>query len=107
MTNKTIALSDKIINGSIKDIYSDLLDLKDKRLAIEQKVEELGLKEKIEELENKQENLSKNEDRKKRQIRDLEVELEELNDDIIKLAAKTQRKVRKLTNQDVKINIKE
>ena len=107
MTNKTIALSDKIINGSIKDIYSDLLDLKDKRLAIEQKVEELGLKEKIEELENKQENLSKNEDRKKRQIRDLEVKLEELNDDIVKLAANTQRKVRKLTNQDVKINIKE
>jgi len=107
MTNKTIALSDKIINGSMKAIHNELLALKEKRLTIEQKVEELGLKEKIEELENKQNELAKNEDRKQRQIRDLEEQLENLNDDIVKLAANTQRKIRKLTNQDVKINIKE
>ncbi len=47
MTNKTIALSDKIINGSMKGIHSELLALKEKRLAIEQKVDELGLKEQI------------------------------------------------------------
>ena len=107
MTNKTIKLSNKIINGSLKDIHSELLALKEKRLAIEQKVDELGLKEQIEELERKQEELTKKEERKNRQVRDLEVKLEELNDEIVKLASNTQRKVRKLTNQDVKINIKE
>jgi hypothetical protein len=107
MSNKAISLSDEIINGSIKDIHNELLELKEKRLVIERKVEELGLKEKIEKLEQKQEELAKNEDRKNRQIKDLEEQLKDLNDEIVKLAAETQRKVRKLTNQDVKINIKE
>lgn len=107
MTNKTIALSDEIIDGSIKNIFDELEELKEKRLAIKQKVEELGLKEKIDELESKQQDLSKNEDRKRRQIRDLEDQLEDLNDEIVKLAASTQRKIRDLTKQDVKINIKE
>ena len=107
MTNKTIALSDKIINGSMKGIHSELLALKEKRLVIEQKVDELGLKEQIKVLERKQEDLGKKEERKNRQIRDLEDKLEELNNGIVKLASGTQRKVRKLTNQNVKINIKE
>ena len=107
MTNKTVTLSTKIINGSMKDIHSELLELKQERIAIEQKVEELGLKEKIQELEHKHEGLAKNEERKQRRIKDLEDQLEELNADIVKLAANTQRKVKKLTNQNVKINIKE
>jgi len=107
MTNKTVTLSTKIINGSMKDIHSELLKLKQERMVIEQKVEELGLKEKIQKLEHKHEELAKKEERKQRRIKDLEDQLEELNADTVKLAANTQRKVKKLTNQDVKINIKE
>ncbi len=59
------------------------------------------------EFKDKQEILEKNRDIQRRRINSLKDNLEELNEEIASLAANTQRNVRKLTKQDVKINIKD
>ena len=107
MKNKTIALAEEIINGELKDLHNDLLEHKNRKIEIENRVEQQGLKDKIQEFKDKKEELEKDEERKQRRIRDLKNDLEDLNEEIINLSAETQRQVRKLTNQDVKINIKE
>lgn len=107
MKNKAITHAQEVIDGSIKELHSDLRKLKGQITNIEAKVEELGLKDQIQEYKEAQEVLEKNENRKRRTIRDLESSLQELNEDIASLAGETQREVRKLTNQDVKINIKD
>ena len=107
MKNKTISLAEEIINGEIKELHKDLLEHKNKKIEIENRVEQQGLRDKIQEFKNKKEELQKDEDRKQRRIRDLKNNLEELNEEIVNLSAETQRQIRKLTNQDVKINIKE
>lgn len=107
MRNKTISLSQEIMNGAIKELHADLLQHSKKRKDIEIKVEESGLKDQIMEFKEKQENLVKNRDIQRRRINSLKDNLEELNENIARLAAKTQRNVRKLTKQDVKINIKD
>jgi len=107
MRNKTISLSQEIIDGSIKELHAELLKESKRRKDIEAKVEASGLKEQIMEFKDKQESLEKNKDIQKRRISNMKDNLENLNEEIASLAANTQRKVRKLTNQDVKINIKE
>ncbi len=107
MKNKTITLSKGIINGSINDLHADLLKLVEKRKEIEVKVEESGLKKQIQKFEAKQEEFEKSKYRKERSINDLKDKLNELNEYIVSLAAEIQRNVRRLTNQDVKINIKD
>jgi hypothetical protein len=59
------------------------------------------------EYKEKQENLEKNKDIQRRRIKSLKDNLEEFNEEIASLAANTQRSIRKLTKQDVKINIKD
>jgi chromosome segregation ATPase len=107
MRNKTITLSQDIMNGAIKELHADLLQHSKKRKDIEVKVEESGLKVQIMGLKDKKENLEKNKDIQRRRINSLKDNLEELNKEIAKLAANTQRNVRRLTKQDVKINIKD
>ncbi len=107
MKNKAIAHAQEVIDGSIKELHTDLLKLKEQITSIEVKIEELGLKDQIQEYKEAQESLEKNENRRRRRIRDLESSLQELNEEIASLAGETQRQVRKLTNQDVKINIKD
>ena len=107
MRNKTITLSQEIINGTIKELHIDLLQHSQKRKDIEVKVEASGLKDQIMEFKDKQEILEKNRDIQRRRINSLKDNLEELNEEIASLAANTQRNVRKLTKQDVKINIKD
>jgi len=107
MKNKAIAHAQEVINGSIKELHLDLISLKEQIINIEVKIEELGLKDQIQEYKEAQQALKKNENRKRRTIRDLENSLQELNEEVASLAGETQRQVRKLTNQDVKINIKD
>ena len=107
MRNKTISLSQEIMNGALKELHADLLQHSKKRKVIEVKVEESGLKKQIMEFKEKQENLKKNKDIQRRRINSLKDNLEELNEEIASLAANTQRNIRKLTKQDVKINIKD
>ncbi|MHA1462239.1 MAG: hypothetical protein ACTSQ0_04130 [Candidatus Heimdallarchaeota archaeon] len=107
MKNKAIAHAQEVINGSIKELHLDLISLKEQITNIEVKIEELGLKDQIREYKEAQQALKKNENRKRRTIRDLENSLQELNEEVASLAGETQRQVRKLTNQDVKINIKD
>ena len=107
MKNKAISLADEIIAGSLKEIHNELMSHKSKKQEIELRVEELGLKDQIHHFKEKQEELIKSQARKNRAIKDLKNKLEELNNDIVNYAAETQRQIRKLTNQDVKINIKE
>ncbi|NHJ86112.1 MAG: hypothetical protein FK734_11670 [Asgard group archaeon] len=107
LKNKTISLAEDVLKGSLVDLQTDLLNHINKQKEIEKRVEETGLKEKIQEFKEQQENMEKEMDRKNRRIKDLEEELEKLNKEIVDLAADTQRNVRKLTGQDVKINIKE
>jgi chromosome segregation ATPase len=104
---KTIDLAEEILNGSIREIHNELIDLENRKKELEKQVEELGLEDKLQEIKNQQEQLEKNEDRKRRQIKDLERQLQDLNDNIAKLAAKTQKEIRRITDQDVKINITE
>ncbi len=107
MKNKAIAHAQEVIDGSIKELHTDLLKLKEQITNIEIKIEDLGLKNQIQEFKEAQEALEKNENRQQRRIRELDNSLQELNKDIASLAAETQREVRKLTNQDIKINIKD
>ena len=107
MKNKAIVHAKEVIDGSIKELHTDLLKFKEQITSIEVKIEELGLKNQIQEYKEAQGSLEKNENRKRRRIRDLENSLQELNEEIASLAGQTQRQVRKLTNQDVKINIKD
>ncbi len=107
MKNKAIAHAQEVIDGSIKELHTDLLKLKEQITNIEIKIEDLSLKNQIQEFKEAQEALEKNENRQQRRIRELDNSLQELNKDIASLAAETQREVRKLTNQDIKINIKD
>ncbi len=107
MNNKATQIGEDIIGGSLMGIHKELLDLVESRTKIEIRVQEVGLKEQIEEFQHKQDTIEKNKDRARRRIKDLEDLLESLNAEIVNLAAETQRNVRKLTKQDVKINIKE
>ena len=107
MKNKAISYAEEIINGSISELHNDLMKFKEQKSEVEKKISELGLNDQIQEYKEQQENLQKNEERKQRTIRDLEENLKDLNEEIASLAGETQRQVRKLTNQDVKINIKE
>ena len=107
MNNKAISLAENIMNGSIKELHDELLSLASQRAELETKIDEYGLREKIHEIEEKQENLEKEKDRKRRRMNDLKSNLEMINKEIVDLAADTQRNVRRLTNQDVKINIKD
>ncbi|MBN1329487.1 MAG: hypothetical protein JXA54_08435 [Candidatus Heimdallarchaeota archaeon] len=107
MNNKATSLGEEIIEGSLKDLHNELLDLLESKKQIEIKVQDAGLKEQIEEFQHKFDTIEKNRDRIRRRINDLEAQLESLNDEIVNFAAETQRNVRKLTKQDVKINIKE
>jgi hypothetical protein len=107
MTNKATSLAENIMNGSIKELHNELLDLAAQRAELEKKIDEYGLREKIHEIEEKQDNLEKEKDRKRRRMKDLKSNLKTINDEIVDLAADTQRNVRKLTDQNVKINIKE
>ncbi|MBK5112429.1 MAG: hypothetical protein KGD59_06930 [Candidatus Heimdallarchaeota archaeon] len=107
MKNKTISLSQEIIDGSIKELHSELLQQSKKRKDIETRVEESGLKEQIMGFKEKQENLEKNKGIQQRRVNNLKERLENLNEDIASFAANIQRKIRRLTNQDVKINITE
>jgi chromosome segregation ATPase len=104
---KTIYFGEEILKGSIREIHKELIDLENRKKELEKQVEELGLEDKLQEIKNQQEQLEKNEDRKRRQIKDLERQLQDLNDNIAKLAAKTQKEIRRITDQDVKINITE
>lgn len=107
MKNKAITHAQEVIDGSIKELHTNLLKLKEQIINVEKKIDELGLKYQIQEYKEAQEALEKNENRNQRRIHDLENSLLELNEDIASLAGETQREVRKLTNQDVKINIKD
>jgi peptidoglycan hydrolase CwlO-like protein len=107
MTNKATSLAENIMNGSLKELHDELLDLAAQRANLEKKIDEYGLREKIHEIEEKQDNLTKEKDRKRRRMNDLKSNLKTINDEIVDIAADTQRNVRKLTNQNVKINIKE
>lgn len=107
MSNKTLSSAQEVLDGSIADLHSELLKLKERKEEVEKRVEELGLEDKIKEYQEKQEELQKEEERKERRIRDLKDSLKEINKEIANLAAETQREVKRLTNQDVKINIKE
>jgi len=107
MRNKTISLSQKIMNGSIKELHADLLQHSKKRKNIEVKVEESGLKKQIMKFKDKQENLEKNKDIQRRRINSIKDNLEDLNEEIKSLALNTQRNIRRLTNQDIKISITE
>ncbi len=107
MTNKALTLSEDIMKGLLKELHEELLALATKRANLETKIDEYGLREKIHEIEEKQGNLEKEKDRKRRRMNDLKDNLELINKEIADIAADTQRNVRKLTNQDVKINIKD
>jgi len=107
MNNKAKSLGEEIIDGSLHAIHKELLDLVESRIQVEIKVHEAGLKEQIEEFQHKHDTIEKNKDRVRRRINDLEALLESLNNEIVDLAAETQRNVKKLSKQDVKINIKE
>ncbi|NHK32241.1 MAG: hypothetical protein FK730_12870 [Asgard group archaeon] len=107
MINKATSLAENIMNGSLKELHDELLDLANQRADLEKKIDEYGLREKIHKIEEKQDNLEKEKDRKRRRMNDLKNNLKTINDEIVDLAAETQRNVRRLTNQNVKINIKE
>ncbi|MHA1213636.1 MAG: hypothetical protein ACTSSH_14410 [Candidatus Heimdallarchaeota archaeon] len=107
MNNKAKLIGSKIIEGSIKELHDELLTFVEKRTEIEKKVEEAGLKQQINEFNEKRNSIEKSKDRMRRNINDLEHRLEMINSNIAEIAAETQRNVRRLTKQDVKINIKE
>ncbi len=106
MKNKAITYAHNVIDGSIKELHTDLLMLKEQITNIEVKIDNLGLKDQIQEYKEAQESLEKNENRKQRRIREMDSSLQELNKTIASFAAEAQREVRKLTNHDVKIDIK-
>ncbi|NHJ49194.1 MAG: hypothetical protein FK733_15505 [Asgard group archaeon] len=107
MNNKATNLANAIMNGKLKDLHSELLSFALRRKELEQKIDDLGLREQLQQIRMKQEELEKETDRKRRRKSDLEEKLDAINKEIVDLAADTQRKIRKLTNQDVKINITE
>ncbi|MBD3192666.1 MAG: hypothetical protein GF308_18640 [Candidatus Heimdallarchaeota archaeon] len=104
---KTVELAEEIIGGSIAEAHNEMLALKRRKEELNERINKFGLEEQIEKYQEKIEDLQKADNRKRRRIRDLEEELENLNEEIIQLAGNVQRKVRKLTEQDVKIDLKE
>ncbi|MCF2143692.1 MAG: hypothetical protein K9W42_08345 [Candidatus Heimdallarchaeota archaeon] len=107
MQNKTKTLTKEIIGGSIKEQHDELLQLVSKRNEIEQKIDQLGLRGQLEEITVKREAVEKDKLIVERRLKELQNQLESINNEIASLAAQIQRKVRKLTSQDVKINIKD
>ncbi|RLI71605.1 hypothetical protein DRO91_05440 [Candidatus Heimdallarchaeota archaeon] len=107
MQNKTKTLTKEIIEGSIKEQHNELLRLVSKRNEIEQKIDQLGLRGQLEEITIKREAVEKDKLIVERRLKELQNQLESINNEIASLAAQIQRKVRKLTSQDVKINIKD
>ncbi|MHA1629368.1 MAG: hypothetical protein ACTSXO_01325 [Candidatus Heimdallarchaeota archaeon] len=107
MQNKTKTLTKEIIEGSIKEQHNELLRLVSKRNEIEQKIDQLGLRGQLEEIAIKREAVEKDKLIVERRLKELQNQLESINNEIASLAAQIQRKVRKLTSQDVKINIKD
>jgi len=107
MQNKTKALTKEIIQGKIKEQHDELLQLAAKKRDIEAKIDQLGLRVKLEEIGSKHDAVEKEKQIVERRLNDLKEQLEGINTEIANLAAQIQRKIRRLTSQDVKINIKE
>ena len=107
MQNKAKALAEEIISGSIVELHNEMVDLVAKREAIEKQIDKARLKEKVSEIREERGKLEKELDRARRRTKDVQFDIEVINKGIVDLAASTQRKIRKQTDQDVKINIKD
>jgi myosin heavy subunit len=105
--DKTKELAEEIFNGLISDLHNELLTLKERKTILEKKVKEQELEAQIEEYQKKINQIKKRESLQKRQVQELEDELEKINDKIVKIAAETQKDIRKLTKKDIKIDITE
>ncbi|MEA2069918.1 MAG: hypothetical protein U9O98_01360, partial [Asgard group archaeon] len=107
MKSRALELAEDIKNGSIIEMLNKVIEHEKKKEELDEKIDELGIRKEIEKFKKERQEYEKDKERKERTIRDLKSKLKKLNDEIAEIAAKTQKRVKELTDKEVKIDIKE